>query len=505
MKKRIIIKLVVSLFLMGNLYSCLDDFDELRENPNNPTSVPASLIFTELIPGVTTSFRDDYERMQYHFWIATDNSFSVNLRSGFSGSFNGYADIRNVNKMMEEAEKTGSDEYIILGKFLRAMSYLEMTRRMGDIPLSESMQGVDIPQPKYDTQKSVYIQCLDWLDEANQELGNFIAANPTTTVVGDIYFNGNLKQWQKVINAYTLRILVSLSKRASDTGVDVPGRFSRIVNNPSQYPLMSSVADNAELKYRNEEGFKQTYNPDIAVYREAVVYASTYIDLLKAKEDPRLMVVADPTKNALDAGSDEATVRADFDSYEGADITLSGAENSANKLNGEYSFPNENKYWNYVGQPGVWISYWEQEFSIAEAAHRGWISANAAEHYNNAVTGSMEWYGVDGAAITDYITNKQPYITGNAGLQRLLEQKYIAFAENSDQEAFFNYRRTGVPTFMFGVENGIDPNLGEKYPVRWSYPGIEFTGNYENYAAALISQFGSENNDIEQVIWLLKD
>lgn len=503
MKRNRIYKITLLALLLVTTVGCLDDFDELRENPNDPTSVPPSLVFTRLTPGVQASFRDYYERMQYHVWIATDNTNPPNFTSGFGGSFN-YDVVRNIIKMNEEAEKAGAPAYSILGKFLRARTYLEMTRRMGDIPLSESMLGAENPQPKYDTQKSVYIQCLNWLDEANDELGKFITENPTATIEGDIYFDGNLRQWQKVINAYTLRILVSLSKKATDSEVNVQGRFQAIVSNPSKYPLMTSIADNAQLVYSGEEGFKQTYQPEQAVYKDAVVYASTYIDLLKNKQDPRLMVVADPTKDALDANPNEAQVRADFNSYEGADVSVPGAENSSKKLDGDFSFPNEAKYWNFVGQPGVLISYWEQEFCIAEAAHRGWVSVNAQDHYNNAITASMNWYGVDSDAITDYIANKQPYITGEAGLKRLLEQKYIAFAENSDQESFFTTRRTGVPTYIFSSNNGIDPNLGEKYPVRWTYPSSERDENNANYKAALQAQFGGAD-DTKQVIWLLKD
>ena len=503
MKKIILLKSVIFVFLLGSMFSCLDDFDELRSNPNEPTSVPPSLIFTDLTPSATASFSGTYEDMQYHTWIATDNTNVPNF-TGSGGSFN-YGSIRNIDKMNEEAEKTGTPEYAILGKFYRARILIEMTRRMGDIPLSEAMQGALVPQPKYDSQKSVYIQCLNWLDEANTELGAFIAANPSQTIAGDVYFDGNLKQWQKVINAYTLRILINMSKKANDNEVNVKGRFATIVNNPAKYPLLESIADNAELHYSGDDGFKQTYQPEQAVRKDAVVYASTYIDLLKDKEDPRLMIVADPSKDALDANPDEAAVRADFDSYEGADISAAGGESSSRKLDGDFSFPNDAKYWNYIGQPGVWISYWEQEFCIAEAAHRGWISVSAEEHYNNAITGSMEWYSVDAGEIADYITNKQPYASGDAGLTQLLEQKYIAFAENSGLESFFTYRRTLVPTFIFSSFNGLDPALGEKYPVRWRYPGSEEDDNNINYRAALQAQFGAEIDDNDQVIWLLQD
>lgn len=341
---------------------------------------------------------------------------------------------------------------------------------------------------------------MDWLDEANRELGTFIATNPGVNIDGDPYYNGDLRQWQKLINAYTLRILLSLSKKENDPDVDVKGRFADIVNNPDIYPLLTGLHDNAQLTYRNEDGFRQPYNPDQAVRRDAVVYASTYIDLLKSKEDPRLMQVADPTQDALDANPSEAAVRADYDSYAGADISGSATENSAKKLDGDFSFPNFEKYWNYVGQPGIFMSYWEQELHIAEGAHRGWATIDAKTHYDNGVSASMQFYSVDEAEIATYLGAKQPYITGAAGLTRILEQKYLAFAENSDHESFFTTRRTGVPTYLFSSENSIT-----KYPVRWTYPSSEDLDNKDNYRAALRSQFGAEVDDRDQVMWLLKN
>lgn len=496
--KNIFMKTILLLLVASSAISCLK-YDDLRENPNQPNSVPPSLIFTQLTPGVESSFRDTYVRMQYHLWIATDNVNSPNFNSGFGGSFS-YGDLRNIDKMIEEAVVVGAGEYAILGKFLRAFTFVEMTRRMGDIPFSEAVQGAENPTPKYDSQKSIYIQCLNWLDEANEELGDFIEGNPGVILEGDLFYNGDLKQWQKLINAYTIRILISLSKKENDTNVDVKGRFANIVNNPDKYPLLTGLADNAQLEYSNADGFRQTYNPDQAVYRDAVVYASTYIDILKEYEDPRLMQVADPTKDALDANPDEAVVRADFNSYAGADISANGTENSSKKLDGDFSFPHFDKYWNYVGQPGIFISYWEQELHLAEAANRGWINTNAEVHYENGVAASMEFYGVDPADISEYLTTKQPYISGEAGLTRILEQKYLAFAENSNQESFFTTRRTGVPTYIFSEENSIT-----KYPVRWTYPSSEDSDNKENYRAALRAQFGAEVDDRDQLIWLLKD
>lgn len=493
--------LLLALVVIG-FHSCLD-YDELRENPNSPLSVPPSLLFTNLTPGVTTSFTDAYIRMQYHIWISTDSESPVNFRSGFGGSFGGYSSLRDIQAMNDAADANNAPIYKILGKFYAARTYIEMTRRMGDIPFSQSLLGEQVPRPSYDAQKQVYIGALDMLDEASRELGQFIAADPSYSIAGDLYYGGSVQNWHKAINAYTLRILISLSKKAGDAQLNIQGRFANIINNPSQYPLFESIADNAQLEYSNNEGFRQTYNPDQAVYRQSVTYTSTYIDMLKGFSDPRLFVVADPTQAALDANPDEAAVRADFDSYAGADPTVSPAENITLGLDGLLSRPNEEKYWNYVGQPGVWLSYWEQEFCIAEAAHRGWISANAKDHYDNAVRGSMEWCGVAADAIDGYLSaSASQYITGDAGLTRLLQQKYLAFAENSGDEPFLNFRRTRVPDLPYSDFN-VGANPG--YPNRWTYPGSENSDNPDNYLAALNRQFGVESDDIDFLIWELKD
>ena len=157
--KKIIEKTALCMLLLTSLGSCLK-YDELRDNPNDPTSVAPSLLFTKVTPLPASSFSGLYRDAQFHNAIAADLGVSppVNYRYG-SESFT-YGNLRNIDKMVSEAENVGADQYVVLSKFLKAYNYIEMTRRMGDIPLSEAMRGADNPTPKYDTQKSVYIQKL---------------------------------------------------------------------------------------------------------------------------------------------------------------------------------------------------------------------------------------------------------------------------------------------------------------------------------------------------------
>lgn len=497
--KKIIATSILCLLLFAFVSSCLK-YDELRENPNDPTAVAPSLLFTEVTPTPVSSFSGLYRDTQFHNGISADLGVTppVNYRYG-SADFR-YDELRNIDKMVQEAERVGAGQYGILAKFLRAYNYVEMTRRMGDIPLSEAMMGVDNPTPEYDTQKSVYIQCLNWLDQSNSELGGFIAGNPGITLDGDIYYNGDLKQWQKAINAYTVRVLITLSKKADDPDLNVKGRMAAIVGNPAKYPLFASNDDNMQIAHRDEDGFRGAYNPNSQITVESTVYADTYIDLLKSFEDPRLFKVADPTPKTLaDDPENEATVRMDFNSYAGSDISENLEVNGAKKASGEFSQPNKERFLNFVGQPSILLGYAEQELNLAEAANRGWIGESAQVHYDNGVTGSMEFYGVDPAETADYLTTKAPYLTGEAGLTLIHRQMYLSFGENSGWEAWFLHRRTGVPEFKFSGVNDVD-----EFPVRWAYPGSEDTDNNVNYREALRKQFGEEVDDRNQVMWLIK-
>jgi hypothetical protein len=144
---------------------------------------------------------------------------------------------------------TQPNAYTGLAKFFRAYLFVWYTQRVGDIPMSQA--GVStISAPAYDLQHDVYKNCLALLDTANTDLAAVAATSQGgNTVSGDIY-GLTVAQWQKVVNTYKLRVLISLSKRAVDNAdLNIPTQFSNIISNPTQYPIMTGIADNLEYKY----------------------------------------------------------------------------------------------------------------------------------------------------------------------------------------------------------------------------------------------------------------
>jgi len=175
----------------------------------------------------------------------------------------------------------------------------------------------------------------------------------------------------------------------------------------------------------------------------------------------------------------------------------------------------------------VLVGYKEMLFNIAEGITRGWAGGNAETYYKTGITESFKFYGLDvtqtnftayflpsGANSLTKIASypftfswanyyAQPGVelssTPATAINQIVLQKYIAMFENSGYEAYYNWRRTGVPAFEGGTGVGNNGVI----PIRWTYPTSEQTQNTANWNAALQNQ-GFSGDDVNQKIWLLK-
>ncbi|MBI1226050.1 MAG: SusD/RagB family nutrient-binding outer membrane lipoprotein [Bacteroidetes bacterium] len=476
---------------------CEKSYDDLQINPNQPSSAPPSLIFQGVLNDMFDNCWNDNIVMRYsQYHLCNFNYYGNNEYNWTTSNFDFYT-LNNVAKMEEEAEKlAGADNpYAAMGKFFRAYFAVRMSLKFGDIPFSQSLQGLENTTPTYDSQREVFIAALNMLEEANSLLAANIAKSDNS-LQGDIYLNNDLVQWQKVVNTYLLRVLIHLSKHADDSDLNVKGRFAEVLNNPSKYPIMESLADNMVYTYNSSTNPYPTNPGNVGFDTKRYNHSDTYLGTLVDLKDPRTFVVADPAEAKIAQGLSPT----DFAAYVGAPAG-EGLDDMTFKMgNGEYSAINQVRYYStFAGpEPCIQIGYAELCFNIAEAINRGWVSGNAADWYNKGITASMNFYGI--TDVTAYLA--QPAVTykgDNAdGLNQILTQKYLAFFQNSGWEAFYNQRRTGVPTFNVGEGTGN----GERIPKRFQYPASERTTNKANYNEAVSRQYGDD--DINMEMWLLK-
>ncbi len=487
-----------TLILAALSMAACQNYEELQIDPNRPTTAPPAQIFTGIQVDL---FRSGYEpwsetyRLGQFYAITFD--YYGNQDYNWGASDLAYGTLRNVLRMEQEAQRLSNDSpYPALAKFFKAYFFVNMTRRMGDIPMTQALEGDENFTPSYDTQKEVYEQAFQWLEEANNEL----APLDSTTLEGDIFLDGTVRQWRQLVNAFRLRTLISLSMKADDPDLQVKQQFAAIVNDPAKYPVIGLLDESAKMTFHNLPNNEYPINPGNRGFTIGrYVLAETYLSTLKALNDPRTFTVAEPTQQAKENGGPDYASK--FSSYVGANSGNNLGDLYVNSTNGEYSLPKDDRYYSYTGEPTFILGYPEVAFIIAEGIQRGWAAGQAADYYNEGIRASMSFYGISEEEIAAYLAQPAVQYAGNTpdGLNQILTQKYLAFFQNSGWEAFYNQRRTGVPAFDIGPGN----QNGGKIPVRWLYPQSEYQNNNANVKEAIQRQFNGAD-DINEPLWILK-
>lgn len=492
-------KYILPLFLLVLAANSCQKFDDLEADPNRSTEVPPSLVLRGILKDMYNAPWSDEQRWN-QYWCSNYNYYDNN--EYWTGSADlSYTTLKNVQKMEEEATRIGLpavNAYSGLGKFFRAYFYYDMTMKVGDLPLSEALKSAENTKPAYDTQKDIFKQILVWLEEANTALASRISV-ADNTLEGDFYFNGDLRKWQKAVNAFKLRVLLQLSKKEGDNTLDVKLEFAKIIADPVKYPLMEGNADNLQFLF-NSSTDKYPFNPDnFGFYADRYNTSATYVSTLASLQDPRVFAVAEPAAAKLAAGY----TAQDFEAYVGAPSD-EGLDAMATKVQaGEYSRINKARYFsNYEGEPSIQIGYSEMCLNIAEGIQRGWASGDAKAWYDKGITASMNFYGIqDGSAIAAYLSRPNTGFKGAGaeGLSQILVQKYLCLAQHAGLEGYFNWRRTGIPAFYQG-----GPGTGNSgvIPRRFQYPTSERDNNSANYLTALNRQFNNSTDNINAELWI---
>ncbi len=523
MKNKISILLLAIVIIAS---SCSKTFDTYAVNNNQPTSVPAYLLLRQIENSLFVAPAGDEDKFG-QYTLSTYTYYGTNEYWSGSASLQ-YDVLRNIKAMETEAAKASgiNNPYAALAKFFKAYVFYNMTMKVGDLPMSEALLGTDNPTPKYDTQKQIFIQCLQLLDDANTQLASQIAAS-NTALLGDFYFverisNAKdpltaLKQWQKVVNTFKLRMLITLSKKSADTDLNIKQKFADVINNSAKYPVMSDLTDNWEYVYNATYNYYPNNKGNYGNDATRLCVAATWLNTLSGLNDLRAMKVADPARGL---GFSDTSYKSFVGGLNGADMSALGGQ-----INAFYISPIGRKryYDGFTAENTFIVSYQEMCLNIAEAINRGWITGIADTWYQKGVKAMFAFYGVNDGANTvsflkgtapgDYITYNisfsyadyfaQPSValTGNAvtDLNKILIQRYLTLARNSGYEGYYQWRRTGVPTFSTGAGVGN----GNVIPLRFQYPSSELSTNNANVTAAVASQYGGTDG-INKVMWILQ-
>ena len=186
-KSPVILALAAAVFASG----CSKKFEDYAQNANQPVpgKVPPGIVLKSILNDLIVKPGGDADKQCQNI---CSNYVYYGSNQYWTGSASlDYGDLNNTLAMEAEARRlAGSDNnpYHALGLFFRAFFFVDMTEKVGDLPMTEALKGLANTSPKYDTQKDIFKQVLLWLDSANTLLAGQIQ-NGFLEFSGDFYYN----------------------------------------------------------------------------------------------------------------------------------------------------------------------------------------------------------------------------------------------------------------------------------------------------------------------------
>ena len=503
-----------ALFLLIVLaVSCTSDFNEINENPNQLTvgKIQAIGMFEPILYDGANKWAEytwywNNELMQYTVFSGgttrEEHRYFIS-EVNFQAQWNFYAGYaNNAVHMYELADEEGNATLKAIALTWKVYYLSNLTDMFGDIPYSEAFQGRTNGNttPKFDTQKEVYIQMFTDLEIANQLYSqNYVFRNSEL----DKMYGGDVAKWRKFNNSLYLRLLMRVSGR---TEMNAGLKIKSILENQDQYPIFSSNADNATVKFSGTFPYvnffssmtENNFTRSGRHLAEQIIKMTVFNSGMELKTDPRLSIfgktnnTAQTWKGAISGGTIEQTTN---------------SNTGASLLNTEVFCR--------TAAPYSFMDYSEIQFIFAEAALKGMISGGttlAKSYYEAAIQASIEkWNGLGSfSKIPVDITNQDiadflemPQVAFNSGdnieiqKQRIADQKYIALFWVG-LEAWHEYRRTGFPKLTIG-EGTLNDHI---LPTRFSYPNVTIAANSENANKAIANMGGT--NDMKTPVWWSK-
>jgi hypothetical protein len=487
-------KKFLTLILASSLFIACDfdkGFDEMNINPTKAAQIDVN---NKLASVFLRTSGERYENWRasliYSSMIVQHMSSTATYWTGnFYTRNDGYAtslfdraypqQVKEIEDIINQLNEEGNSGTAMgVARIWRVFIFHRLTDLYGDIPYSEAGKGYieGILKPAYDAQQDIYMDMLSELEAGIGQLG----AN--TLGVSDLVYQGDVDKWRRFGNSLMLRLAMRLTKADAATA-------QAWATKAISAGTMSSNGDIAYIQHTlgpagiNKNGHGEVFSAD-----GNPRLSKTFVDFLQG--DPRLPILGARR-------SDGSTNPADLIGMPNG-LTSGALEAKYGNDNTVYAEPNRGVI---TGEdaPMVFQTYAEVEFLKAEASTRGWISSDAATHYNNGVKAAMQMLSmlypnaaaISDAQVADYLAAR-PFDAANA--MEMIHSQYWAATFLNEYEAFANWRRTGFPVLQpFGGEAVYDGNVTNgTIPRRLIYPMSEESTNGENFAAALSRQGPNE-------------
>lgn len=460
---------------------------------------------------------------------------------------------KGVKNLVDAEHHSGSDDALLAAVRIQKVYMLNvLTDIYGDIPATEAGLAYyeKIATPKYDTQEEVYDYLFKELDESivllsGVETSSGLKGADVTSMGGDV------EKWINYANSLKMRLAMRISDVAPDkakqkfveaynhsVGAFAPNAAAYVVYLHKPYGFGDAAND---LDFRINAFSEMLYGQDKT---SPTGFGMTLYDYMKAENDPRLYHFCRFINDNFRDNTDPTSGREDFTEEvlaadESGDVP--GVQmvpscwawyNNGNVAAGEFKWPtvdcikNSEHYaaWvkgresevddNYCVRavrgmiatefvlpetPGMLISGAEVCFLEAEAAVKGWISADANVLYKRGIEAALEnvinkIYSpkniIESADVLAYVDAHTLSSDAEVAKEQINTQAWYLHFFNP-AEAWANLRRSDYPRLyertQFGEGEGgyADPEGNMNQPVRLYYPAFEANYNKANYDQAI--------------------
>lgn len=355
---------------------------------------------------------------------------------------------------------------------LRSYAFAQLTELWGDIPFKQALQGANgTYTPAYDSQETVYTDPETGILPSLKRADSLLKANTTSTITGDVLFSGSSSKWRGYINALRLRYLMRVSSK-----VNPSAEIQSIVADGA---LMQSASQSATLALPTTTPYNFVSLTERSGDFAVKFMNSTLYNVFVATGDSIRIQAYFATNAKTPAGATFS-----FSNYGGMPMVVDATtdqSNSASNWNASFT-----KGTNAALIKARVITYAEQQFALAEAVMKGYLTGNATTYYNQGVEGAFAEIGLSTAQADSYLSHTG--VVFDNTLDKVITQKWLANINNGF-EGWIEYRRTGIPAFQTGGTVNMN---GGAIPSRFLYPATEQSVNSINYNAELKVMGGTD-------------
>ncbi len=475
MKRVYIIYFIIFAFLA----SCTDDFEDFNKDEKNPINVEGEFLFSqgqkELSDQISsTNVNLNVWKLFAQYWTETtytdeanydivnrtipDNVFDIYYTNVLKHLDNARELIEEDPLTVEESEAQKFNKLLII-ELMKIYTYHNLVNIFGNVPYDSSL-NVDNISPKYDDAAYIYSDLMTRVDNVINNL------EPSAASFGsaDLIYGGDAEKWMKFANSLKLKIAINVADASGDVDFNVQAKAEEAV----AAGVIASASDNALFVYQGSSPNTNPLYEDLVLSgRKDFVAANTIIDAMVPRDDPRLDNFFQHKVDTSDNDVDDPVW-----------------------LGGQYGYSSSYQNHSRVGAkivddptfPGLFITYSEVQFYLAEAAARGYnVGVSAEDAYDEGVKASIKfWDGTDAEA-DDYLDNN-PYDEddwkASIGLQSWLASYTRGFI------GYTTYRRLDEPNIMNTPDPDVYKTEDGVVPRRFTYPINEQTLNRSNYQEA---------------------